>query len=44
MDALRGQWKEDSRWRPAMAAAAREREYGQWKKAVQRTLDWGTKA
>jgi glycerol kinase len=43
MDALRGQWKEDARWRPAMAETVREREYGQWKKAVARTLDWESK-
>jgi glycerol kinase len=37
---LRGQWRQDAAWRPAMPAAAREREYGQWKKAVSRTLAW----
>jgi len=28
------------RWEPAMDRARREREYGQWKKAVERSLGW----
>jgi glycerol kinase len=39
-DDLRGNWGEDKRWNPAMDAADRDREYGQWKKAVTRTFDW----
>ncbi len=38
--ALRAQWRQDARWAPTMNAADRARDYGQWKKAVQRTLDW----
>ncbi|HEY1749770.1 MAG TPA: glycerol kinase GlpK [Caulobacteraceae bacterium] len=37
---LRAQWRKDAEWTPAMAAARREAEYRQWKKAVARTLDW----
>ena len=37
---LRAQWRQDAEWRPAMAADKRDHEYRQWKKAVQRTLNW----
>ncbi|MEU7610546.1 glycerol kinase GlpK [Micromonospora sp. NPDC049204] len=37
---LRAQWRSDARWEPAMAPELREQELGQWRKAVQRTLDW----
>ncbi len=40
LDTLRGHWREDGRWTPAMTAETRASEYGQWKKAVSRTLDW----
>jgi glycerol kinase len=40
LETLRSQWREDASWRPAMGAPEREREYRQWKKAVQRTLGW----
>ncbi|HET7802012.1 MAG TPA: glycerol kinase GlpK [Humibacillus xanthopallidus] len=33
-------WGEDRRWSPRMDEVERERLYRQWKKAVQRTLDW----
>jgi glycerol kinase len=39
---LRGQWRQDASWRPAMLEDVREHEYGQWRKAVQRTLAWET--
>jgi glycerol kinase len=37
---LRARWSEDRRWEPRMDAGAREREYAQWKKAVERSLGW----
>jgi glycerol kinase len=37
---LRGQWREDARWTPAMPQEARERAHKRWTKAVARTLDW----
>lgn len=40
LDELRANWAEAQRWEPAMDAEVRESEYGQWKKAVSRTLDW----
>ncbi len=39
-DELRERWTEGARWVPAMDADAREREYAQWKRAVERSLDW----
>jgi glycerol kinase len=40
LDALRAHWRADKEWRPAMDAGRRDREYGQWRKAVERTLNW----
>ena len=39
-DDIRANWGEDRRWRPQMDVTERERLYRQWKKAVERTLDW----
>ena len=39
-DELRERWEEDKRWEPAMDEDEREKQYGQWKKAVERTFDW----
>jgi glycerol kinase len=39
-DELRERWAEDKRWEPEMSDEDRDAQYGQWKKAVQRTLDW----
>jgi glycerol kinase len=39
-DELRERWSEDKRWEPQMSEQDREAQYAQWKKAVQRTLDW----
>lgn len=40
LESLRSNWHRDGRWTPAIDDDRREREYAQWKKAVQRTLDW----
>ncbi|MHB8531084.1 MAG: glycerol kinase GlpK [Solirubrobacteraceae bacterium] len=37
---LRERWAEQSRWEPRMAEEVREREYGRWRKAVERSLGW----
>ena len=37
---LKANWREDADWSAQLAADERERRYGKWKKAVQRTLDW----
>ncbi|HXN36828.1 MAG TPA: glycerol kinase GlpK [Solirubrobacteraceae bacterium] len=39
-DELRERWSEDKRWEPQMDEDRRDREYGQWKKAVTRSFDW----
>ncbi len=37
---LRANWGRDKEWKPQMEAAAREKLYAGWKKAVTRTFDW----
>ncbi len=40
LNELRANWQEDRRWEPQLDEAERERTYRNWKKAVQKTLDW----
>jgi glycerol kinase len=40
LDTLRAQWRADRTWKPAMPAADRDQAHRQWRKAVQRSLDW----
>jgi glycerol kinase len=40
LEALRANWHADATWQPAMSGAEREAGYRQWRKAVERTLDW----
>ncbi|MFD0783305.1 glycerol kinase GlpK [Micromonospora azadirachtae] len=37
---LRAHWRADAEWAPRMDPAHRDRELRNWRKAVQRTLDW----
>ena len=37
---LRANWREDKRWTPAWSADEREAGYANWRKAVERALDW----
>ena len=39
-DELRENWNEDKRWQPEWDDDQRAQGYAQWKKAVERTLDW----
>lgn len=39
-DELRTHWKRDTAWTPRMDDATREREYRNWRKAVERSLGW----
>ena len=39
-ETLRANWRQDAQWRPELDLATVERELGQWRKAVDRTLDW----
>jgi glycerol kinase len=40
LDALRANWKRDAEWTPQMAPEVRDREYRNWKKAVERSFGW----
>ncbi|MGW8376109.1 glycerol kinase GlpK [Streptomyces sp. ODS28] len=40
LDELRAHWKKDAEWTPGMAPEAREREYANWRKAVERSFGW----
>ncbi len=40
LDTLRAKWEADAQWEPRLAAAERDRAYGLWRKAVERTLGW----
>ena len=39
-DEVRQQWQQSRRWIPTSTKQAREAGYTQWKKAVERTLNW----
>lgn len=39
-DELRSQWNQDALWEPQWDEERREKGYADWKRAVQRTLDW----
>jgi glycerol kinase len=40
LETLRGQWRQDAAWGPAMSEADRASGYARWNKAVERTLEW----
>ena len=40
LEDLRQNWQIDHTWEPKMDAAARDKQYAMWKKAVTRTFDW----
>ena len=37
---IRNNWAQDKSWDPAMSEDQRDRLYGEWNKAVERTFDW----
>jgi glycerol kinase len=39
-DELRSRWSESQRWLPEWSPEERQRGYGEWAKAVERTLNW----
>ncbi|MFI6323022.1 glycerol kinase GlpK [Nonomuraea sp. NPDC050556] len=39
-ESLRANWHKAAEWHPAIDETARSREYRNWRKAVERTLDW----
>jgi glycerol kinase len=40
IESLRQNWRKAAEWTPAMDPTVREKSFGQWKKAVRRTMDW----
>ncbi|KAA6223306.1 glycerol kinase [Streptomyces albofaciens JCM 4342] len=40
LDELTAHWKRDTEWTPHMDGPTREREYGNWRKAVERSFGW----
>ncbi len=40
LEGLRRNWHRAAQWMPAMDAAVRDREYDNWRRAVERTFDW----
>ncbi|BCJ56296.1 hypothetical protein Asp14428_77710 [Actinoplanes sp. NBRC 14428] len=40
LEDLRRNWHRAGQWLPAMDPARRETEYGNWRRAVERTFDW----
>ncbi|MGW7354189.1 glycerol kinase GlpK [Streptomyces sp. NPDC054784] len=40
LDELRAHWKRDAEWTPRMDAGEREREYANWRRAVERSFGW----
>lgn len=40
LETLRAQWRQDAQWQPAMDPDHRNRELRNWRKAVERTLNW----
>ncbi|MFC8920705.1 glycerol kinase GlpK [Streptomyces sp. NPDC057116] len=40
LDELTSHWRRDTAWEPRMEAAVREREYGKWRRAVERSFGW----
>ncbi len=40
LEVLRNNWHRAGQWLPSMDPGHREREYGNWRRAVERTFDW----
>ncbi|MEV5313479.1 glycerol kinase GlpK [Streptomyces sp. NPDC052610] len=40
LDELKAHWRKDAEWVPAMEESVREREYHNWRKAVEKSLCW----
>ncbi|MEV0349724.1 glycerol kinase GlpK [Nonomuraea sp. NPDC050680] len=41
-DSLRANWHKAAEWRPKIGQDVRDREYRNWRKAIDRSLDWST--
>jgi glycerol kinase len=42
IDSLRANWHKAAEWRPQIEPEARDREQRNWRKAIERSLDWST--
>ncbi|MGW1539555.1 glycerol kinase GlpK [Streptomyces sp. NPDC002309] len=40
LDELAAHWQKDAEWTPSMEASERDREYRNWRRAVEKTLGW----
>jgi glycerol kinase len=40
LDELKSHWQKDAEWTPAMEASERDREYRNWRKAVEKSFGW----
>lgn len=40
LDELKSHWRKDAEWTPAMPSSVRDREYRNWRKAVEKSLGW----
>ncbi|MCC8453749.1 glycerol kinase GlpK [Streptomyces rochei] len=40
LDELQAHWRPDAEWTPAMEASVRDREYRNWRKAVEKSFGW----
>ncbi|QKW05413.1 glycerol kinase GlpK [Streptomyces sp. NA04227] len=40
LDELKAHWKKDAEWTPSMPEEEREREYGNWRHAVEKSFGW----
>jgi glycerol kinase len=40
LDELKAHWQRDAEWTPAMDGGTREREYRNWRKAVEKSFGW----
>ncbi|MEU3947177.1 glycerol kinase GlpK [Streptomyces sp. NPDC029526] len=40
LDELTSHWRQDAAWEPSMAASERDREYRNWRRAVERSFGW----
>jgi glycerol kinase len=42
VDSLRANWHKAAEWHPQIEPEARDRERRNWRKAIERSLDWST--
>jgi glycerol kinase len=40
LDELKAHWEKDAEWTPGMEDAVRDREYRNWRRAVEKSFGW----